>query len=56
MMDSNSMSPRHPQGPVSEWLEYFPDIVDDGPFLLCCEELPILAILWILEPLSGEVT
>jgi len=52
MVQCDCMPVQHPLGPISEWREYFQDILDNRPFILCCEEWLVMAVLWILEPLT----
>jgi len=54
MMRCDCMSLPHPQGPISEWSQFFHDILDNGPFILCCEEWRVIMVFWISEPLVGE--
>ena len=44
----------HPQGPVPIWPYNFHDVLDNGPFIQGCKELPVIAIFWIVDPLAGE--
>jgi len=37
VMQSDCMPFRHPQGPVSECDWNFNDVLDNGPFIMCCE-------------------
>jgi len=43
-----------PHGPISEWPQYFHDILHNGPFILCCEEWPVFTVFWIMQPLACE--
>ena len=54
VMQCDRMPLRHPQGPVSECPQNIHDILDNGPFTLCCEEWLVITVYWILEPLRGE--
>ena len=54
MMQSDHMLFPHSQVPVLEWPQHFHDMLDNGPFILCCEEWLVLTVFWILEPLAGE--
>jgi len=54
MMQSHCMPFRQPQGPVSELPSTFHDIPNDGPFILCCEEWPVITGFRIVKPLVGE--
>jgi len=54
VMQSNIMPFRHPQGPVSVWPPNFHDILDDGPFIRCCEEWLVISEFWIFTLLAGE--
>jgi hypothetical protein len=56
VMQSNSMPFRHPQGPVQEWPQYFRDILDNSPLILCCEEWSIITVFWVSKPLASEFT
>ena len=44
----------HSQGPVSEWPYKSHDVLDEGPFILCCKEWVVIIVFWICEPLVGE--
>jgi len=54
VMQSTHLPFRHPQGPVSEWPEHLHDIRHYSPFILCCEEWPVIILFWIFKPLMGE--
>jgi len=54
VVQSNNMPFRYPQVPVLEWPQNFHDIMKDCPFMLCCEEWPVLIILCIDEPHTGD--
>jgi len=54
LMQCHCMPLCHPQGPISDWLQYFDDILDNHLFALYCEEWPDIIGLWIVEPLAGE--
>ena len=54
MMQRDCMPLQHPEGPVSEWPQNFHDVLDNGPFILCCEEWLVFTVFWILVPLAGE--
>jgi len=56
VMQCDSMSVQHPQGPISEWPQHFHDILQNGPFILSCEEWPIIAVFWVFKPLVWEFT
>ena len=56
VMQSNHMPFRHPQGPVPAWPSNRHDILNDGPFMLCCKEKSVIAVLQIPEPLEGMVS
>ena len=45
----------HPHGAVPEWPYIFHDTLNDGPFILCCDERLVITIFWNLEPLTGEL-
>jgi len=55
MMQSNSISFRHPKHPVLEWPSHFDHILDDGPFILRCVDRSVITVFWILVPLGGEL-
>ena len=38
LMQSKHLPVRHPEGPVSECPDNVKVALDDGPFILCCEE------------------
>ena len=44
----------HPQGPISEWPQYFYDILHIRPFILCCVEWLVIAEFWTVKPLGCE--
>jgi len=54
VMQSKRMAFWHPLGLVFEWPWNSHDVVDDGLFILCCEESPVNAKSFILEPVPGE--
>ena len=56
IMRSNCTPLRQPQSPVLECLQHCHDILDNGPFILYCEESPEITVLWILEPLECKVS
>jgi len=39
VMHCDHMSLRHPQGPVLEWPQNFHDVLDNGPFIMCCNRV-----------------
>jgi hypothetical protein len=45
---------QNPQCPVSEWTHNFHNLLDDGLFILWCEEWLVITVYWILEPQMGE--
>jgi len=49
VMQSNIMNFRYPQGRVLEWRQNFHNVLDDGPFILCCEESLVITVFGILE-------
>jgi hypothetical protein len=53
-MQSNCVQFRQLQGPVLEWPQNLHDTLEDGLFILCCEEWPVIAVFRILEPLAVE--
>jgi len=55
MMQSYHMPIPYPQGPVSEWLQNIHNTLDNGPFILCCEEWPVITVFWIIKPFVGEL-
>ena len=55
VMQCDCMCLRHPQGPISEWPQFFHDILANRRFILCCEWWLIMAIFWISELLAGEL-
>jgi len=40
-MQCDCMPLRHPQGPISEWPQYFHDILHNRPLILSCEQWPV---------------
>jgi len=54
VMQCNCMPLQHPEGQVSEWPQNFHDVLHNGPFMLCCEEWPVITVFQILQPLAGE--
>jgi len=53
-MQCDCMALWPPHGPISEGPQHFDIILHNGPFILCCEEWPVLTELWILKPLTCE--
>jgi len=45
---------RHQPGPILEWPYNFHHILDNGPFMLCWEEWPVITVFRTMEPLAGE--
>jgi len=56
MMQCDCMPSRHPQGPISIWPQHFHNILHNGPFILSCEEWPVIAVYWVFKPLAREFT
>ena len=56
VMRCDCMPLRHPQGPISEWPQHFPDILHNGPFILGCAGWPVIAVFWVFKPHAGEFT
>jgi len=54
VMQCDRMPLRHPLGAITECPQIFPDVIDNGPFILCCKDWLVITVLWILEPLAGE--
>ena len=54
VIQCDCMALRHPQGPIAEWPQNLHDVLDNGPFILYCEEWPVHSVFLILEPLAGE--
>lgn len=54
LIQSNRTPWGHPQGPVWGWPQMFYDIVDHSPFILYCEEQPVIFESSIPQPLAGE--
>jgi len=54
VMQCDSMSLRHPQGPISQWPQYIHHILHNGPLILSCAKWLTIRAFWILEPLACE--
>jgi len=53
-MEINLIFRHYPQGPFLKLRKHFPNVLDDSPFILVCEDWPVITVLWIRELLSGE--
>jgi len=52
IMECDCLPLWNPQGRILEWSQSFRQILDNRPFILCCEEWLEISIFWILEPLA----
>jgi hypothetical protein len=56
VMQRNNIPFRRAQGAESERPSDVDDVRHDGTFNWCCDEWPVLAVFWILNPLTGELS
>ena len=49
VMQSNCMPFQHPQDAISEWSKTLHNVIDDGPFILCCAQWLVITVLGLIE-------
>jgi hypothetical protein len=52
----NGMPFRHSQGPIPGWSLNSHDILDNWPLILCGEEWPVFAVLYVFKQLEYQFT
>jgi len=55
MMQCDHMPFGHSLGTVLEWPQNFHNILNGSPFIMSCEDCPVITENWILEQLVGEI-
>ena len=55
-MQSNCVPFRPPEGTVPQWPQKFNDKLEDGTFILCRYEWPVITLVCICESPAGELS